>query len=76
MTTQTPRTDEAQYAPFPNIDPDELVVSVVVARQLERELSAANARLARLRELAKVIDFLGQREDVKSLRAELEKNDD
>jgi hypothetical protein len=46
--SDTPRTDAAKYAPFPNCYPDELVVSAVVAerieidlRQLERELAAA-----------------------------------
>ena len=42
MSTETPRTDAVAYAPLTSY-PDELVVSVDDARQLERELAAAHA---------------------------------
>ena len=50
-TSDTPRTDTAEF--FVGINPEEgeMVVSHTVARQLERELNQSKAEIERLREM-------------------------
>ena len=50
--SDTPRTDHAEYLSYDSEPPESLeMVDVAFARQLERELNAANERIKRLEEL-------------------------
>ena len=49
MISDTPRTDDAEYLSYDSEPPQSLeMVDVTFARQLERELNAANAEIERL----------------------------
>jgi len=51
MISDTPRTDDAEYLSYDSEPPESLeMVDVAFARQLERELYAANERIKRLEE--------------------------
>ena len=52
--SDSPRTDAAQYDPFPSEEDGEhgLVVQASLSKQLERELAAANSEIAELKKAA------------------------
>jgi len=51
MISDTPRKDDAEYLSYDSEPPESLeMVDVAFARQLERELYAANERIKRLEE--------------------------
>jgi hypothetical protein len=51
MISDTPRTDDAEYLSYDSEPPESLeMVDVAFARQLERELNAANEHIKRLEE--------------------------
>ena len=54
MVSDTPRTDEAQFGTGR--------VSVSFARQLERELNAANARIKRMEREVEVLRLYGNKD--------------
>jgi hypothetical protein len=50
--SDTPRTDDAEYLSYDSEPPESLeMVDVAFARQLERELYAANERIQRLEDI-------------------------
>jgi hypothetical protein len=50
--SDTPRTDDAEYLSYDSEPPESLeMVDVAFARQLERELNAANDRIKRLEDI-------------------------
>jgi len=65
MVSDTPRTDEQEHF----IDGDRGIVDSGLARELERELNAANERIKRLEEAGDWAVYASDRED--HIRAEL-----
>jgi hypothetical protein len=56
MIQDTPRTDDAEYLSYDSEPPQSLeMVDVAFARQLERELNAANERIKQLDETLEAV---------------------
>jgi hypothetical protein len=56
MISDTPRTNDAEYLSYDSEPPQSLeMVDVAFARQLERELNAANERIKRLDETLEAV---------------------